>query len=654
MKLRENFAFSTHHDAVSGTAREKVSIDYIQRLSKSIDLTNQSLKSILNDLLINQIPGMINIENLVDVCFILGKDCRKNLDKFNKDSLNLYVIFNPGVNDKLHLKLNVTFLNFEVFELDSEGEHKIKFDNICTYIHDNTNYKYCTAFIDLQFKKDKLFTILMMKKVDKDNVVQKKSLMSGKKDNNLGSEANKLNDNPRKEDLNSLSFKKNKNIKPECYVNITMLHSSEIFLINSRYFRTNDFVTFFISEGSKNNFNLDLEYLKQCKDIKVVKIDDTHYFGFKNNFDILIERQLFFQTNSDLNDINSFDYYKNVDDYYYNNYTVYNDSTHTVSFNLKEHFLIFNKHDNKNISINIHHCVLPNDNSKNGMASGAYVISIPEPFRVNPLDIIVEDSFIFEGEIVKEIHLRTKISTIKIRIYNSSQNMFEVESVLDPNYIYNDFELMLLVQTNLDNTVHLDNKNLTEFWTDSNSMKMVRRVKNHRFGWNISEYEQKADNFSSNLYPINSIFSIKNNTDKHREFNDSCSNYSFLNINDSIVTVFNDRSQGSTSYKQGEILIGLTRFTSKDDDKGLVRGFSEYHSQYSFLHLTHIITYNTLETESFIRQIHKKPLIFNLDLDNHLSTNIIEECKMNDNYSLQAHEECVFQEINNRTTDQNG
>jgi hypothetical protein len=289
-----------------------------------------------------------------------------------------------------------------------------------------------------------------------------------------------------------------------------------------------------------------------------------------------------------------------------------------------------------------------------GMASGAYVISIPEPFGVNPLDIIVEDSFIFEGDIVKEIHLRTKISTIKIRIYNSSTNMFEVESVLDPNYIYNDFELMLLVQTNIDNSVLLDNKNLTEFWTDSNSMKMVRRVKNHRFGWNISEFNQRADNFSSNLYPINSIFAIKNNTYKLREFSDTCSNFTFLNMNDSIVTVFNDRSQGSTSYKQGEILIGLTRFTSKDDDKGLVRGFSEYHSQYSFLHLTHIITYNTLETDIYKNQIHKKPLIFNLDLDSHFSTNVIQECKINDNNSLQTHEKGFLKKIYFRTNDQNG
>jgi len=594
---------------------------------------------------------LINIENLIEICNINRKDCRKNVDKLNDDSLNLFVIFNPGLNDTLHLKLNVSLLNFEVFELNSEGEHKLKFDNICTYINDNINWKYCSAYIDINFKKDVLFTILKIKKVEKENVVERKSLVKDYKVENektLREGNNENTDKERVEEINLLSIQKNKNIQPECYINITFLYSSDLFMINGRYFRTNDFVTLIISEGgSKNNFYLDLNYIKDCKDIKVVKVDDIHYFGFKEYIEVFIDNKLFFLTSSDLSNINRIEKDVEIIEYNYNNYTVYNDSIHEISFNLKDHFRIYNKLDDTNLTVKFQHCLISNDNSKDGMSSGVYIQSIPEPLNMIPLNYIVRDSFIFEGDTVKEIHLRTKLSTIKIRIFNSSSNMFEVESILDPNYLFTNFEFMLLIQTNLDNSVLLDNKNSTEFWTDSNSMKMVRRIKDHRLGYNITGFLNRTDNISSNFYPVNSIFSLKNNTDKIRSFEDSVSNYSFLNVNDSIVTIFTDRPQGFTSFNKGEILIDLTRFSYKDDERGLVRGFSEYQSRYSFSHLTHLISFNTLKTKSFIDQLQKKPFVFNLDLvtNSNVNKDQINEGKNRNNYSLPRIEESFFKKV---------
>jgi hypothetical protein len=648
MQLKEINCISQHHDAITGTSRERVSIEYINRLLNSLDQTNQSVKSILKDLLNNEVSSKINVENLVEICNIYGKDCRKNIDKFNDDSLNLFIIFNPGLNDTLHLKLNVSFLNFEVFELNSEVERKIKFDNICTYIYDNKDHKYCTSYIDINLKKDVLFTILKVKKVEKENVVLRKSLI---KIDNMENEKTLREENIDKErvqEINLLSIKKDKNIKPECYINMTFLYSADLFIINGRYFRTNDYVSLIISEGgSKNNFYLDLNYIKDCKDIKVVKVDNIHYFGFKEYIEIFIDNKLFFLTNTDLNNINRIEKDFEVSEYNYNNYTVYNDSVHEISFNLKDHFLVFNKLDNTNLTVKFQHCLISNDNSKDGMSSGVYIQSIPEPLNMIPLNFIVKDSFIFEGETVKEIHLRTKLSTIKIRIFNSSSNMFEVESILDPNYIFTNFEFMLHIQTNLDNTVYYDNKNSTEFWTDSNSLKMVRRIKDHRLGYNITEYLNRTDNISSNFYPVNSIFSLKNNTDKIRSFEDSASNYSFLNINDSIVSIFTDRPQGFTSFNKGEVLIDLTRFSFKDDERGLVRGFSEYHSRYSFLHLTHFISFNTLEANPFIDHLQKKPFIFNLDLvtNSNVNKDQINECKDCNNYSLPRFEEGFFKKV---------
>jgi hypothetical protein len=73
------------------------------------------------------------------------------------------------------------------------------------------------------------------------------------------------------------------------------------------------------------------------------------------------------------------------------------------------------------------------------------------------------------------------------------RNLLEIESILDPNLENNNFEIFLEISTDLNNEVlfNQDTAPAPKFWTDSNYMKMARRVKNHMFtrNWNKNNEE---------------------------------------------------------------------------------------------------------------------------------------------------------------------
>ena len=239
-------------------------------------------------------------------------------------------------------------------------------------------------------------------------------------------------------------------------------------------------------------------------------------------------------------------------------------------------------------------------------------ISSPEK-NYNIMELDVLNSYIYSGKYASEIHLRFPMSTIKLRFYNNEElaNLFEIESIIDPNFIRNEYEFMLLLDTNIKNSVVMNNTSLTEFWTDSNGMKMLRRVQDHRFGWDLI----KDEDFSSNFYPFNSFFSIRNNSNRIRDMNESSSNYSILDENDAILTVFNDRSQGGSSYKEGEILIDLMRYSTTDDRRGLSNGIFENSSQFNYFHVNHWVLFNSHDKEAISDIIQKIPLIASFSID---------------------------------------
>jgi len=91
----------------------------------------------------------------------------------------------------------------------------------------------------------------------------------------------------------------------------------------------------------------------------------------------------------------------------------------------------------------------------------------------------------------------------------------------------------------------LNNDN--EFFTDSNGLYMMRRVKDHREAFESKNFVPVAANY----YPITSSLYINDQDKKNR------------------LTVVTERQQGCTVYKPGEIEIMLHGVTVQDDWKGL-------------------------------------------------------------------------------------
>ena len=83
-----------------------------------------------------------------------------------------------------------------------------------------------------------------------------------------------------------------------------------------------------------------------------------------------------------------------------------------------------------------------------------------------------------------------------------------------------------------------DFKNNATFYTDSNGLEMQKRILNYRPTWNIGyNYNLSLENITANYYPVNSAIKIE----------DVGQNKTFA--------VLNDRSQGGTSLKDGQIQL---------------------------------------------------------------------------------------------------
>lgn len=77
-----------------------------------------------------------------------------------------------------------------------------------------------------------------------------------------------------------------------------------------------------------------------------------------------------------------------------------------------------------------------------------------------------------------------------------------------------------------------DFNNTNTFYTDSNGREMLKRVKDYRVDY---EYNTTAEPVASNYYPVTSNILIR---DESRDIE---------------FAVLNDRSQGGTSLKNGEV-----------------------------------------------------------------------------------------------------
>jgi hypothetical protein len=118
---------------------------------------------------------------------------------------------------------------------------------------------------------------------------------------------------------------------------------------------------------------------------------------------------------------------------------------------------------------------------------------------------------------------------------------FEIETFVDSIGISDNIgkEITLNLQTKY--------KNGKVFYTDSMGLEEQKRTIDYRPTWNYTVFEPTAGNY----YPVNSFIRVQ----------DATTNRS--------VTVVNDRSQGGTVIREGEIELMIHRRLLVDDGRGV-------------------------------------------------------------------------------------
>ena len=285
---------------------------------------------------------------------------------------------------------------------------------------------------------------------------------------------------------------------------------------------------------------------------------------------------------------------------------------------------------------------------------GAYVFA---PLSVYPdkdkLDL--NKSLFWNGTTIKQLSLSFQNSTMLLRFFRSMNYTIEIESIFFPMNITNSslvpqgLNKVLHLQSNVDNSVVVKNISLSnaqpirgkfntnivsisqpEFWTDSNGMKMMRRYKDFRSGW---EY-YVTDPVSANFYPINYAISIREKS----KFDYNENDYFGVREDDSMITIFTERSQSGGVMKQGEIMLLMNRFSKSDDWKGLNENLYEKISLNSLFRMKNWISFSShFNKRQVYDYIHNRPTIFSFSLLNEFkNTSLLREF-VSEQFSIESY-----------------
>jgi hypothetical protein len=231
-------------------------------------------------------------------------------------------------------------------------------------------------------------------------------------------------------------------------------------------------------------------------------------------------------------------------------------STKLNSYNITAYHAYYESYNGKNSKLR------PDDSCP----SGAYILSTTK-IDFDKFELINEKSYFEKGNLVSRVVLRFEKSYLILTMDNESpRDYVEFESIWDP--IPEDakaLEYLLVVDSDIDNEINLTSGvKQSEFWTDSNGIKMMRRIKDFRSGYDLASNE---DSVAANFYPVNSMFSIREKTSEKRNY--TSDEYQGLTNENKMVSYMVDRSQSIGSIKKGQIISIQNRQSYTDDRKGM-------------------------------------------------------------------------------------
>ena len=178
-------------------------------------------------------------------------------------------------------------------------------------------------------------------------------------------------------------------------------------------------------------------------------------------------------------------------------------------------------------------------------ASGAYIFRPMESQKLSFDDKIVSETV--QGELVQEV--RQKISSYISQVIRlkAGAPYLEIEYFVGPIDI-SDWvgkEVVSVFSSSLESG--------NVFYTDANGREVLKRVRDFRPTWPLEVHEPASGNY----YPVNSRIFIR----------EDCQ--------DMQLTILNDRSQGGSSLKSGQLELMVHRRTIADDDRGVGEPLNE-------------------------------------------------------------------------------
>ena len=182
-------------------------------------------------------------------------------------------------------------------------------------------------------------------------------------------------------------------------------------------------------------------------------------------------------------------------------------------------------------------------------ASGAYIF---RPLEQEAVVLEVTDYVFYSGPVYSELQATFSDSAFVVqRVYNQEMNFdIEVEWLVGPIGVDDGVGKEIVSRFRLNET--LDQNGV--FFTDSNGRQNIERKRDFRPSYDLlnATIEEPV---SSNYYPVNSAI--------------------FIQDADHQLTVVNDRPQGGTSLKDGEIEVMIHRRLLYDDAFGVNEALNE-------------------------------------------------------------------------------
>jgi lysosomal alpha-mannosidase len=166
-ELKRALAIGQHHDAVSGTAREDVSEDYISMLEKSIAEVRKSILSFLTGS--NEINATICVPSVADF------DCNKNSYDFKEKDEMILLFINHEGKSIVPITLRTNTSRVKVYSIENDQEVLIKSDIYC---YDNGLDCYINLLLDFN-EANNLYKIMKLKKVQEIQKILEKKYFTG-------------------------------------------------------------------------------------------------------------------------------------------------------------------------------------------------------------------------------------------------------------------------------------------------------------------------------------------------------------------------------------------------------------------------------------------------------------------------------------------